>query len=88
MIVSVFRTAKGEAGQAEGVDDTHRVVYRVTQVTAPTFDADAPQAKQIATTLQNAYADDLIGQYIARLENDYGVKINQTALNQVIGGAQ
>ena len=37
--------------------------------------------------MQNSYADDIIGQYIARVENDIGVTINQAALNQVIGGS-
>jgi len=58
----------------------------VTDVIDPKLDAASPEAKQLSTTLQNAYADDIIGEYIARLENDYGVTINQSALNQVIGG--
>jgi peptidyl-prolyl cis-trans isomerase D len=36
--------------------------------------------------LENAYADDVIGAYIARVEKEMGVSINQTALNQVVGG--
>jgi peptidyl-prolyl cis-trans isomerase D len=36
--------------------------------------------------MQSSFADDIIGQYIAKIENDIGVTINQTALNQVIGG--
>ena len=52
----------------------------------PKRDANSPEAKQLSTTLQNSYADDIIGEYIGRIENDLGVNINQTALNQVIGG--
>jgi hypothetical protein len=36
--------------------------------------------------LQNSYADDIIGEYIGKLEADMGVKINQQALGQVVGG--
>jgi peptidyl-prolyl cis-trans isomerase D len=86
LIDAVFKTAKGEPGAAEGDKESQRFVYRVTEVTIPTFDANLPQGKQLSTALQNSYADDIIGEYIARLESDYGVTINQAALNQVVGG--
>jgi peptidyl-prolyl cis-trans isomerase D len=86
LIDAAFKTAKGATGTAEGDKETQRYVYRVAEVTVPTFDANSPQGKQVSTVLQNSYADDLIGEYIARLESDYGVTINQSALNQVIGG--
>ena len=82
-----FRTAKGAAGTAEGDTGTQQFVFRVTEVTIPAFDAKSAQAKALDTSLQNSYADDITGEYIARLENDYGVKINQAALNQVVGGS-
>jgi peptidyl-prolyl cis-trans isomerase D len=87
LIDAAFKTPKDGAGTAEGTSDTQRFVFRVTQVTAPTFDPASPQGQQLATTLQNSTADDIIGQYVARLEADYGVKINQAALNQVVGGS-
>jgi peptidyl-prolyl cis-trans isomerase D len=86
LVEAVFKTPKGTPGSAEGDAPTQRFVYRVTDVIDPKLDAASPEAKQLSTTLQNAYADDIIGEYIARLENDYGVTINQSALNQVIGG--
>jgi hypothetical protein len=36
--------------------------------------------------LQNSYTNDLVGEYIGRLENDFGVTVNPAALNQVTGG--
>lgn len=86
LVDAVFKTAKGQPGTAEGAKDTERFVFTVTEVTEPTFDAEGPQGKALASTLQNSYADDIISEYIARLESDLGVNINQTALNQVIGG--
>lgn len=86
VVETVFRTAKGEAAATEGEKETNRYVLVVTNVTDPAFNADAPEAKQLTSQLQNSYADDIIGEYIARLENDIGVSINQAALNQVIGG--
>jgi len=86
VVDAVFKTAKGVPSSAEGDAQTQRFVYRVTDVIDPKLDAASPEAKQLSTTLQNSYADDIFGEYIARLENDYGVTINQSALNQVIGG--
>ncbi len=83
---AVFKTAKNAAGSAEGETQTRRFVFRVIAVTDPTLDAASPEAKQLSTTLQTSYADDIIGEYIARLENDFGVTLNQSALNQVFGG--
>jgi peptidyl-prolyl cis-trans isomerase D len=88
LVDAVFTTAKGAAGSAEGNNSTERFVFRVTEVTQPTFDPNSPQAQGLTNTLQNAYSDDLIGQFVAKLEADYGVSVNQAALNQVIGGGE
>jgi peptidyl-prolyl cis-trans isomerase D len=84
---AVFRTAKGAAGSAEGDKATDRVVFVVTDVDDPKLDPASATAKTLAANLQNSYSDDLIGAYIAQLETELGVTINQPALNQIIGGA-
>jgi peptidyl-prolyl cis-trans isomerase D len=86
VVDAVFKVAKGAPGSAEGETQTQRFVFRVSEVIDPTLAANSPEAKQLTTSLQSSYSDDMIGQYIARLENEYGVSINQQALNQVIGG--
>ena len=86
VVDAVFKTPKGAPGSAEGETQSQRFVYRVTNVSDPKLDAASPEAKQLSTSLQESYADDIIGEYIARLENDFGVTLNQSALNQVIGG--
>jgi peptidyl-prolyl cis-trans isomerase D len=85
-IEAVFRTPKGTPASAEGEKETERFVFRVTDVVDPPFEAGTPQGQAITTTLQNSYTDDLVGEYIARLENDFGVTVNPSALNQVVGG--
>jgi peptidyl-prolyl cis-trans isomerase D len=82
----VFRTPKGTPASAEGGKDTERFVFRVTDVVDPPFEGGTPQGQAITTTLQNSYTDDLVSEYIARLENDFGVTVNPSALNQVVGG--
>lgn len=86
LIDAVFRTPKGEAGSAEGDKQTERIVFRVTDVVDPKLDPESEQGKAIAASLQNSYADDIVGAFIGRLESDFGVTLNQAAINQVIGG--
>jgi len=81
-----FKTPKGAPASAEGENLTQRFIFLVTDVIEPKLDAAAPEAKQLLTSLQNSFADDIIGEYIGKLENEIGVAINQSALNQVIGG--
>jgi len=87
-IEAIFRTPKGIPATAEGGKETERFVFRVTDVVDPPFEAGTPQGQAITTTLQSSYTDDLVGEYIARLESDLGVTVNPSALNQVIGGTQ
>ena len=86
LIEAVFKTPKGAAGSAEGENQTHRFVYRVSEVIDPKLDLASLEAKQLSAALQNSFADDIIGEYIGRLENEYGVTLNQPAINQVTGG--
>jgi peptidyl-prolyl cis-trans isomerase D len=81
---AVFNTAKDGFGVAEGANPTERYVFQVTHVTDPA--PDPIQSAQLKTVLQNSYADDLIGEYLTRLANDFGVTRNETAMNQAIGG--
>jgi peptidyl-prolyl cis-trans isomerase D len=86
VVEAVFRTPKGVPASAEGDKDTERFIFRVTEITDPTLDANSPEAKAIAETLRNSYGEDIVTEYIGRLENDFGVTVNPSAFNQVIGG--
>lgn len=81
----VFRTAKDQAGSAEGAS-SQWIVFRVTGITVPQLDVNSADAKRIQSTLQNAYSEDILAQFIARLQTDLGATINEAALAQVIGG--
>ncbi|MEI7804483.1 MAG: SurA N-terminal domain-containing protein [Hyphomicrobiales bacterium] len=86
-IESAFRIAKAEPVSADGVKPNERVVLRVTEVIEPKLDTNSDEAKRLIETLRGSIADDLIGEYIARLEAQMGVTINQAALAQVVGGS-
>jgi len=86
VVEAAFRTPKGVASSVEGDKDSERFVFRVTDIVDPAFDANSSQGKAITDTLRSSYNEDILTEYIARLENDFGVTINQAALNQVVGG--
>ncbi len=61
-------------------------MFRVTDVVVPPLDIASEDAKRAKETLNRAISEDMFSEYITRLENEIGVTINQSALNQVISG--
>ncbi len=84
-VASAFRTAKGSAGESEGASATERVVFRVTDIIEPALDPASEEAKNLKTSVERALADELLGQYVVRMENEIGVTINQPAVAQITG---
>jgi peptidyl-prolyl cis-trans isomerase D len=85
MLADVFQTPKGQIGNTEGKEPTERVIFRVTDVTVPAFSADSADAKSLADSLRNAYQEEILAQYVGRLQSELGASINQTALGQATG---
>jgi peptidyl-prolyl cis-trans isomerase D len=85
MIDAVFHTAKDAAGSATGDRPTDWIVFRVTDVKTPSLDANSPDAKRIDQTVQKQMTDDVLGQYVAWLENDLGTTVNAAAMAQALG---
>ncbi len=86
-LAAAFRTSMGAAATAEGKDPAERIVFVVTDITVPQFDPTSPDAKRINDALRDAMANDLYSQYVARVETDLGVSVNQGALSQALGAA-
>ncbi len=85
-VAAIFRTAKDAAGKAEAAQPTEQVVFRVTDIVVPTLDTESADAKRAVETLDRGLSEDILGEYIAKLESEIGVTINQSALNQVVSG--
>jgi peptidyl-prolyl cis-trans isomerase D len=83
---TVFRTAKDADGKAEGAQPPAEVLFRVTDIVVPPLDMASEEAKRMVETLNRGLSDAILAEYIARLESDIGVTINQSALNQVVSG--
>ncbi len=63
------------------------MIFRVADIKVPTFDANSTDVKRLIDQLKDAYNDDLLSQYVARLESDIGTDINQNAIAQAVGRA-
>ena len=83
VIQEVFRTAKDAAGSSEGASATEWIVFRVTDVAVPAFNAGSPDAKRVEDTMRRSLTEDLLGQYVMRLQTDIGATINLNALRSV-----
>ena len=83
---AVFHTAKDAAGKTGAAQPAEQVVFRVTDIVVPALDMASEEAKRALETLNRSLSEDILAEYIARLESEIGVTINQSALNQVVSG--
>ena len=74
-----------EAGAAAG-EETARVVFRVTGATVPAFVPSAPAAVAVEQQYRTALADDILAEYIADVQKQAGVSVNEGAFRRAIGG--
>lgn len=85
-IDAIFRTAKDAAATAAAEQPAEQVVFRVTDVVAPTTNLESEESKRLRSTLNNAISGDVYGEYLELLEREVGVTINERALRQVLSG--
>jgi peptidyl-prolyl cis-trans isomerase D len=81
----IFATPKGGVGSSEGDNASQWIVFRLTDITVPPLDMQSAETKQLQDSLRAAYAEDIIAQYVGKLQTDLGATINEAALNQAIG---
>ena len=84
-IAEIFRTSQDGAATVD-TGPAERIMFRVTEIKVPQLDPELADAKRLDEALRGRMAEDLLAQYVARLEADIGVTINQSAVNQAVGG--
>ncbi len=85
VVAAVFQAAKDGFGSAQGDAASDWVVFRVTDVSTPPFNANSPEFKRLADTVKNQEGKDIYEQYVAWLEQQLGMNVNQAALAQALG---
>ena len=84
VVAQAFITPKGKAGSAETQDGKSRVVFQVTGIT-PAPPATTADLDRLRTDLSRQMQGDVIGSYVAALQDRLGVKINEAAYLRAIG---
>lgn len=87
VIEIAFRTKKGGAAQARGAAPTELIVFRVNEVIEPKLDLNTEASKSLVETLRGVEGDEMLQQYIQRVQNDIGTSVNEAAFNQITGAA-
>ena len=87
VIEAAFANAKDAPGSAEGKDATERIVFRLTDITVPSFDAASSEGKRIEESTRRSLTEDLLAQYVGRLQTELGATINMEALRRVASGS-
>jgi peptidyl-prolyl cis-trans isomerase D len=83
VIDAVFRTAKDATGSTEGASATEWIVFHLTDIAVPSFNAASPDAKRIEDATRRTLTEDLLSQYVMRLQADLGASKNMNALRSI-----
>jgi len=84
-ITAAFRTPKDGVGQTPGFGGSEWIVFRVTDVVVPPVETASEELKKLKDTLQRGLTDELVAQYVNKIESQIGTTINQAAFAQVTG---
>lgn len=82
----VFGTPVGKAASAED-GQGGRILFKVDSATVPPYVRTTQEADNFANLLATSIGDDLLQQYVARLQSDLGVSVNEAAFRNATGGA-
>lgn len=84
-IAAVFDTKKGGIGSTPIEEGDSQLLFQVRDVTLPPGGA---QSAQILDQVRDRMEQDLMTEYLVRLQSDLGVRINRVALDQIVGGGE
>jgi peptidyl-prolyl cis-trans isomerase D len=85
MTEAIFQTPKDAFGGAEGDSPNQWIIFLVTGINTPALDSKSPDGERVAQKVHRDLADDLVGQYISRMEDDLGASVNSSVLAQAMG---
>lgn len=83
-VVQIFDQPSGGAGSAPATGG--RIVFHVLDSVTQEFNPEKDAAKNLAEQLQPQIGDDILGEYVRKLEQEYGVQINDAAFRAATGG--
>ncbi|HMN51992.1 MAG TPA: SurA N-terminal domain-containing protein [Xanthobacteraceae bacterium] len=81
LIAQIFVTPQGKSGVGNPPDTVDKIVFRVVTVGVPPGEPPAEVTQQI----QRAITNELQDQFVQRLQDELGVRVNENAVRQVTG---
>ena len=85
VVARIFSVPSGKSASAEG-NGGARVVFKVIDAVTPVMDAESETNKETEKQLRESLGDDVLRQYLARLQLDAGVTINEAVARVATGG--
>jgi peptidyl-prolyl cis-trans isomerase D len=85
VVGQIFATPVGKAGHA-ALADGRRVIFRPTGAAVPPYVTTSQASEAVENQLRTVFTDDVLSQYVARIQSEVGVTINQDVLRRAVGG--
>ena len=85
VVAAVFGVPVRKAGSV-AAPSGGRILFQVLDALVPPQDERDAEFTRLIEQVKGGLLDDVLGQYLARLEQRYGVKVNPTALAAAVGG--
>jgi peptidyl-prolyl cis-trans isomerase D len=86
-VAQIFNVAVGAAGSAAGTGDS-RILFKVTGSKVAPLDMTGARAKALSDRYAADVANDIFGQYTAKVEKDIGFSVNPDALRIALGSSE
>ena len=86
VISLIFGTPVGKANSADD-GQGGRILFKVDSATVPPYVRSTQEASNFADLLSSSLSEDLLQQYVTRLQADLGVTVNEAAFRNATGGA-
>jgi peptidyl-prolyl cis-trans isomerase D len=84
-VSQIFGTPVGSAAAALGATPGERVVFVVTKADVPPLPSSSQEAEQLNRQISIALGDDVIASYVAKLQSELGVTVNEALMRQDAG---
>ena len=85
VVARVFGLPVGEIASAAG-EGQSRIVFQILDSVVPPMEADSDVMKGMAEQLRTSMTEDVISQYLAALQAQTSVQINEAAVRAAVGG--
>ncbi len=83
-VAAVFGVPVNATGVVRGPQDNNWIVFKVTESFEPVGVGPDAVAEEARNSFASGMADDMLDQLVTRLQEDYGVTVNHSAINRAL----